>query len=196
MKRQIVVTGLMLAMAAAPRAQDSLTGLAEKQQWEERFKTMNGRLERLEESIQLYQQRLNKLAAEIHSLRDDVARTSHNSVNPATQKSLELLADAIKEVDRKRIADGEKVLQALTDLQKGLLNRPAPRRAPSPAPSRSGGDRDGYDYTVQAGDNATVIAAKLQKNGIKVTPQQIIEANPGVTWTRLQINQKLFIPAP
>ena len=197
MKRYVLIMGLMLGLAAlSPRAQDSLAGLAEKQQWEERFNTMNARIERLEEAIQLYQQRLNKVTSEIHALREDLARVNNSGVNSATQKSLELLADAIKEVDRKRIADGEKVVNALTELHKGLLNRPPAGRAAAAPASKPTPDKDGYDYTVQSGDNPSVIASKLRKNGVKVTAQQIIEANPGVNWTKLKINQKVFIPAP
>lgn len=190
---------LLLAALGPLRAQESLTALAERQQWEERVNTMNARLEKLEESIQLYQQRMNKLNDEIRSVREELARANNSGVNAATQKSLELLANAVKEVDRKRMADNEKVLNALNELQKGLLNKSnSSRSAPkdTPPPRAASPAKDGYEYTVQAGDNASVIASKVKKNGVNITPQQIIDANPGVAWNRLKVGAKIFIPAP
>jgi LysM repeat protein len=38
--------------------------------------------------------------------------------------------------------------------------------------------------------------AALQKQGLKVTQKQIMDANPGVNWSKLRIGQKIFIPSP
>jgi LysM repeat protein len=49
----------------------------------------------------------------------------------------------------------------------------------------------GTEYTVMRGDNLTTIGKKFG-----VTPKQIQDANPGIVPTRLQVGQKLQIPAP
>lgn len=198
MKRYVLFASLTVTafMAAGPlQAQNSLVALAERQQWDERFQMMSARVEKLEEAIQLYQQRINTLTAEIHSLREQLAGANGgNSVNAATQKSMELLADAIKEVDRKRMADNEKILKALDDL-KGSVHTPSIIRHTASSSARPSKEK-GWEYTVESGDNSLVIAEKLKKNGINVSASQIVDANPGVVWNRLKIGQKIFIPAP
>jgi len=200
MKSYVLLTALVAGLTGfATHAQDSATAIAEKQEAEERYKTLSTRLENLEEAIQAYQKRMNALAEELKSVREEMVRLGSNtSINAATQKSLENLAEAIKEVDRKRLEDNKRVLTALDDIRKGLTERSAPTVRPNPptvAPQRNPNE-PGYEYTVQANDNPYVIASKLTKQGLKVTSKQIMEANPGVNWTRLKIGQKLFIPEP
>ena len=59
---------------------------------------------------------------------------------------------------------------------------PAPATAPAPA---------AQDYTVVKGDTFSIIARKFG-----VTIKAIEDANPGVQPTKMQIGQKLHIPAP
>jgi LysM repeat protein len=206
MKRAVVLLSwLAVGAAVAQPAPETPIAVAEKQEAEERYKTLTARLENLEESLQTlqqnYQKRLGALADELKGLRDEVGRLG-SAPNAATQKSMEILAEAIKEVDRKRMADNEKILSALEDFRKGLLEKPGATAPPSirtnppaTAPNRPRNEA-GYEYTVRSGDNPTVIARALNQQGIKVTAKQIIDANPGVNWTRLKVGQKLFIPAP
>ncbi len=202
MKWQILLSSLLVCFATTilhaqqpPTRQDSLVALAERQQWDERFTAMNTRVEKLEEAIQTYQQQMHKMAEEIHSLREEISRLSgNNGANAATQRNLDSLTDAIKEVDRKRLADHESVMKALENLRKGVINQPVITPRASASSARSGSEK-GFDYTVQSGDNSLRIAEKLKLNGIDVTPKQIVDANPDVVWTKLQIGQKVFIPA-
>jgi Skp family chaperone for outer membrane proteins len=203
MKRCVLLTAFCACLIAPlARAQDPLTAAAEKQEAEERYKTLTARLENLEEAIQAYQKRMNDMATEIRSLREDLARMNVNAVQSATQKSLENLAKAIEEVDRKRLSDNEKVLKTLDDVRRGLAERPSSPPKPPPATGGGGnktpkdGKEKGYEYVVQANDNPSVISAKLAKQGLKVSSRQIMEANPSINWSRLKIGQKLFIPEP
>ncbi len=202
MKRYVLVTALCACLAAPlVRAQDSPTAIAEKQEAEDRYKTLNARLENLEEAMQSHQKRMNALAEELRAMREDLARLGQNTtLNVAAQKRLENLAEKIEEVDRKRMADNEKVIATITaEIKRALSERPSSPTRVNPATSSTtsrSGNEPGYEYTVQANDNPYVIASKLAKRDIKVTSKQIIDANPGVNWNKLKIGQKIFIPEP
>lgn len=206
MKRYAYVATVLACLAAAPMpGQDTPTALAEKQEIETRFKDITAKLENLDETIQAYQKRLDRLTKEIEAVRDEIAQLkSNNSLNTATQKSLETLAEKVKEVDNKRIADNEKVMTALEKLGKSFSDRTtSPVRSPGPAsptPSTTAshrGDKEkGWEYTVVSGDNPAVIASKLRKQGINISANQIMSANPGVNWYKLKIGQKIFVPEP
>ncbi len=202
MKRYVLVTALCACLVSPlARAQDSPAINALKEEAEERYKTFSARLENLEEALLGQQKRMSLLAEEVRSIREELTRLSSNTAQTAaTQKNLEKLAEAINEVDRKRQSDNEKVLATVTsEMKKILAERPSgsPRGNPTTAtsPPRPATER-GYEYTVQANDNAAVIASKYGKQGVKVTAKQIIDANPGVNWTKLKIGQKVFVPAP
>ncbi len=202
MKRHVLVTALCACLAAPlVCAQDSPTAIAEKQEAEERYKTLSARLDSLEEAMQSHQQRMKALAEELRAMREDLSRQAqNNTLNAATQKRLENLAEKIEEVDRKRMADNEKVIATITaEIKRALSERPSGGtrgNPPPPSTTPKGGNEPGYEYTVQANDNPYVIASKLAKRDIKVTSKQIMDANPGVNWNKLKIGQKIFIPEP
>jgi len=62
--------------------------------------------------------------------------------------------------------------------------------------SSAGGKENGYERTIAAGDTLSVIAAAYRDQGIKVTSDQILKANPGLDPKNLKVGQKIFIPAP
>ncbi len=205
MKRFCLFTVLFVFVAAPSfHAQDTPAAIAEKQESEERFKTVAAKIENLEETILSHQKRMNGLGEELRALREAITRLNNNAAAAGTQKSLESLAEAIKEVDRKRIADNEKILTALADFRRGLSEKPTspvrtnpPGRSSTPTPTvPPGAPERGYEYTIQANDHPTTISAKLAKQGFKITARQITDANPGVNWSKLKIGQKIFIPAP
>src|SRR5712692_4624080 len=125
MKRTVFVGALLAGLfSALCSAQDTPADVAARQETEERIKTMNARIEDLEQGLQACKRELGKLNEELRILRDDLARANNNNKDAAFQKSLEQLADAIKEVDKKRIADDEKNLAVLKALKEGLSDRP------------------------------------------------------------------------
>jgi transketolase len=205
MQRQLLFAVVALgATLWTARAQEnpSLLADAQRQENEERYRRMSARLEDLEAANQAWQKRFHDLEEEINLLRQELARANASAKDTTTQDNLKNLGKAIEEVDAKRQADNEKVLAAFADLQKKILERTAPPTKPKPttppasSSSPSAGDEKGYEYKVQANDNLAKIVNKLAKQGVKVTPKQVLDANPGVKWERLQIGQKLFIPAP
>src|SRR5688572_5050448 len=201
MKRHLLLgTFLMTIAAVAIHAQDNPAAAAvAREEAESRYQRLSSRIDDLEVSFQKFQKDLDKLESEIRGLRDQVSRAADHSSGAASQESIKRLADAIEEVDRKRVKHQENVDSALREMEKvivkgggsGSRNNPRP---PANAPEGQGSGK-GYDYTVRSGDNPTKIAAVLrEQKGLKITSSQIIAANPGVDWTRLRIGQKIFIP--
>jgi prefoldin subunit 5 len=202
MKRQLLLgTFLMTIAAAAIHAQDNPAAAAvAREEAESRYQRLSSRIDDLEVSFQKFQKDLDKLESEIRGLRDQVSRAADHSSGAASQESIKRLADAIEEVDRKRVKHQENVDSALREMEKlivkggGSGSRSNTQRPPANPPEGQGSGK-GYDYTVRSGDNPTKIAAVLrEQKGLKITSGQIIAANPGVDWTRLKIGQKIFIP--
>ncbi|HUA68298.1 MAG TPA: LysM domain-containing protein, partial [Candidatus Saccharimonadales bacterium] len=116
-------------------------------------------------------------------------------------------AQQIQEIDKKRQEDNERVLKELERLEKSLGASPSghklsPDLSPdtSPVPSKnhstSSGAQSGYDYTIHSGDTISAIAKAYRDQGIKVTTDQILKANPGLDPKNMKVGQKIFIPAP
>jgi LysM repeat protein len=201
MKRQLLLGMFLIALGpAAIIAQDN-SGAVARQEAEARYQQLSSRIDDLEVSFQRFQKDLDKLESEIRGLRDQVSRIADSSHNAATQESIKRLADAIEEVDRKRLKDQDSVNAALREMEKLIVRggSGAPRnntKPPEKTPDLQGSGK-GYDYTIRSGDNPTKIAKVLnEQKGLKITAKQIIAANPGVDWTRLKVGQKIFIPDP
>jgi predicted RNase H-like nuclease (RuvC/YqgF family) len=200
------VAALLIGLPAALSAQDTPAAVAERQETEERFKTLTTRLENLEETIQAYRTSLDKLTKELGHLRDDLDRVQNNNSSAGMKESLRLLEEAIKEVDRKRIADNEKVLATLDKLAKNFSEKVASSppskplsssNASKPDLSKPGpGSEKGYEYVIKEGDTLSGVVSRLHAQGFKVSQKQVADANPGINWSRLRIGQKIFIPAP
>jgi len=211
MKRQVILCALLAGFTSAVpqlRAQDtpaSPAAVIQRQEAdEERYKFMSADIEKLKENNQALVQRLNELRDEIRRLSEELARANSNKDKDlATREDLKHLADKIREVDDKRISDNEKTLAEIARLGKTLSTPPKSYSPPPPASSgkpnvepKTGVTEKGFEYTIRSGDNPRVIAQALAKQGMKITSQQIIAANPSVDWQKLQIKQKIFIPAP
>lgn len=209
MKRQIMIWILLVSFTSWPSrlfAQESPAAAAERQEAEERYKRMSADIEDLKTTLQSCEKRLDEQRTEIRRLSEELAKVGSNK-DLATKDDFKHLADKIREVDEKRIADNAKLMENVTSefarLEKKLLSAPVKPSPPSnpPTPTKptmepKTGNEKGYEYTIRANDNPHVIAAALTKQGVKITSKQIIDANPKVDWYKLRIGQKIFIPAP
>jgi nucleoid-associated protein YgaU len=184
---------LALCSPAALRAQDAAT--------EERLNKLAGRMEDLAAAQEVLKKQLADLAKDLENLREQSAKPS---ANYAQREELNRLAEAIKEVDRKRMDDAEKthaellklrkLLEApLTAPKKGSSAKPPKETAVTPAPPSS--DK-GFEYVIKSGDTLEAIVQAYKEKNIKVTVNQIVNANPGLKPERLRVGQKIFIPAP
>jgi len=204
MKRQLLFAVLLLTLLPHVNAQDNpAAAAAAREEAEGRYQRLNARLDDIEVAFQRFQKERDKLESEIRALRDQVSRLGDNSQHNATQESIKRLADAIEEVERKRVKHQENVDSALERMEKLIVKggSSSPRTSTTPkaqsTPPKSDGSGKGYEYTIRANDNASKIAAALrEQKGLKITPQQIIDANPNLDWTRMKIGQKIFIPDP
>ena len=200
MKRQLLFAVLLLTLLPHVNAQDNpAAAAAAREEAEGRYQRLNARLDDIEVAFQRFQKERDKLESEIRALRDQVSRLADNSQSAATHESIKRLADAIEEVDRKRLKDQDSVSSALREMEKLIVKGggTAPRTStPKTQSAPPKVDSTGkYEYTIRANDNAKKIADALrEQKGLKITAQQIIDANPGLDWTRLKIGQKIIIP--
>jgi LysM repeat protein len=191
---------VLMVVLAVPRvrAQDPAT--------EERLNKLAGQIEDLRAAQEALSKEISRLNTQISHLREQLDRPTPNY---ASQDDLKRVADAVKEVDRKRMDDYEKIGTQLRALSKALsASGPAPGgRKPSaaatPERERDSGGRDhgnaeekGFEYTVKSGDSLSLIVQAYRDQNIKVTAEQVLKANPGLKPEKLRVGQKIWIPAP
>jgi LysM repeat protein len=181
---------IVVFTASLARAQDAAT--------QQQIDQLNGKLQDLIEAQAAQGKRLDALGKEIGELRDKVSQPA--AVNDsASADDLKKLAAQLQEIDRKRVADNEQILKVI-----GKLGS-TPRRPPAAAPVSTenvtplpapGTKQKGYDYEIVSGDTPSGIAKKYRAQGVKVTSDQILAANPGLNPSGLIVGKKIFIPDP
>jgi len=188
----LAAAGMMLAAPLAP-AQDAAT--------QERLDKLSGQINDLVEVQRALQKQIAEVSREMDSLRSQLNRPNENNV---THNDLKPLIKAIEEVDRKRIDDAKAVQSQLASIAKSL--EAAASRRPERPPVRSNPESDpgttparpqrGYEYEVKSGDTLSTILAAYREQGVKVTTDQVLKANPGLKPERMKVGQKIFIPNP
>jgi LysM repeat protein len=192
--KRIAICALGIALAAGPalRAQDAAT--------EERLNKLSGQIQDLQAGQEALGKHFDSLGKAIESLRGQMDKPSGNY---ASDEDLKRLAEAVKEIDRKRLEDYEKIHTELKNLGKSLA-APAPpvhKSAPAPVNDSPTSEKSSisdkvFEYQVKKGDTLSIIAQAYRDNNIKVTTDQILKANPGLKAEKLRVGQKIFIPAP
>jgi hypothetical protein len=184
----LLATAVLMTTPLA-RAQDAAM--------EERINQLNGKIEDLIAGMEAQKKVISDLRKEIEKLREeqDKPNTAY-----ATHDDIKRLGETVKEVDRKRIDDNEKVQTALLNLSK-KLSVPPPKSPRTPTSTTSDTeppkhDDKGFEYTIKSGDNLSTIVKLYKEQNIKITTDQILKANPGLQADKLKIGQKIFIPAP
>jgi Skp family chaperone for outer membrane proteins len=200
MRRALFFAVLLISPTAF--TQDSPIAVAEREDARERYKRMSAKIEDLENTIQTYNQQFQKMEAEIHRLRDDIAKLRDGS-RDSTGKSD--IVEQIKAVDRARLADQENVMKEFARLRKELLgslnnggggsSKPSKSKEMASAPAPTPTTEKGLEYSIREGDTLSKLVLALKKQGVNVTQKQIEQANPKVNWNALKIGQKIFIPA-
>jgi LysM repeat protein len=188
MKRILIWIFILGISLAAARAQDAAT--------QQQIDQINGRLQDLQDAQAVQAKRITALEKEISELRDKSNGSGANS------DDLQKLADQVQELAKKQQADNDLILKEIGKL--GKVGGSSPGRKSTPGVttntatggSTTGGKEIGYEYKVVAGDTLSIIAKKYRDQGIKVTADQILKANPGLDPKNLKVGQKIFIPAP
>ena len=193
--KRISIMLVTLAVCTAPiaRAEDAAT--------EERLNQLSGKIEDIIASQETQRKRVAELAKEIDGLRDQQGKPN---TSYASQEDLKRLAESVKEVDRKRMDDNEKIHTDLLKLSKTLSTPlPSPKKKPATTqsdtlsvPDKPGKKEDVAEYTIQSGDTLSVIVQAYREKNVKVTVQQIINANPGLVPEKMHVGQKIFVPLP
>jgi LysM repeat protein len=179
--------------ASLARAQDAAT----QQQIDE----LSARIQTMLETQEAQGKRLDALEKGISDLQDKLNQPAAN--NGASQDDLKKLADQVQEIDKKRQADNELILKQIEKLGKvsgstGHKSSPAVSTTTStdnPTATASGPQK-GYDYTIAANDTISAIAKEYRAQGVHVTSDQILKANPGLNPSGLIVGKKIFIPDP
>jgi hypothetical protein len=211
MKRLIMA--LCLGMAAIGTAtqlpgQDAAqtaAAQADRQDMEERYKRLNSAVEEILVGEAQQRKRIGELVDEMRRLREDVNRTSQNLANCASVDDVKRLAKAVQEIEQKRGQDKELLQERFEELKKLYKNiplnpEPRPPVNDSPPPEKTvekpAVDMKGYEYQILSGDSLSMIVQAYRKQGVKVTMDQVIKANPGLNPNRLPAGKKIFIPDP
>lgn len=173
--------------------------MAARQEATEQYQRLQAKVEESLEAQSLIHKRLSALADELRALQQELDRKGGDF---ATRDELRKLADAVREVDKRREDDRREILEAIRKLASQPAPAPPPARVvkekstePEPAATPATPQK-GYEYEVLGGDTLSAIAAAYRANGIPVTPDQILKANPGLVASRLIPGRKIFIPDP
>jgi len=188
MKRTLIWIFILGFSLSTARAQDGAT--------QQQIDQINGRLQDILDAQALQAKRITALEKEISELRDKPGGTG------TSQEDLQKLADQVQEIDKKRQEDRELILKEIAKLGKvgsqpsGRKSTPSVTTNATPVGPNPGGKESGYEYKVAAGDTLLIIAKAYRDQGIKVTAEQILKANPGLDPKNLKVGQKIFIPTP
>jgi LysM repeat protein len=192
MKRiSFLLVALALWAQPALRAQDAAT--------EERLNKLSARMDDFEASRDALKKRVDELAKELDSLREQLTKPN---TSYARQEDLNHLGERVKEVDRKRLDDAEKIHTQLLILRDALKAPLSSKKAPVAAPkdntvrANATTPDKGFEYKVKSGDTLDAIVQAYKDQNIKVTVAQVLKANPGLKAERLKVGQTIFIPAP
>jgi septal ring factor EnvC (AmiA/AmiB activator)/phage tail protein X len=164
---------------------------------------INGRIQDIQDAQAAQGKRIDALEKQISDLSDKLNQPAAS--DSASADDLKKLAEQVQEIDKKRQDDNEQILKALEKLDKAMNVSPPSRKAtPVVSPTTStdnsaqtaGGTQKGYEYPIAAGDTIAAIAKAYRAQGIKVTTDQILAANPGLNPKNLIVGKKIFIPQP
>ena len=171
---------------------------------EERLNQLTGKIEDLIASQEAQRKQLAELRREIESLREQASKPTGNF---AAQEDLKRVADVVKEVDRKRLEDYEKIRTTIKELGTTLAAQPQRTKKSDsgvmeiaqadkhPKSEKTEKSEKGFEYTIKSGDTLSGIVAAYRGQNIKVTKDQIIAANPGLVPEKMRLEQKIWIPA-
>jgi LysM repeat protein len=173
MKRFLLICLLTLALVPLVRAQDAAT--------QEQLDRLRAEVSTLQTANANLQKSLSDVLKELQELKTQMARPTGNYAGADDVKQL---AEAIKEVDRKRQADVELIKEQFRKLSKVAA---APPVTSTPA-------EKGFEYTVQSGDTLSAIVKAYRDQGVKVTVEDVLKANNGLNANSMRVGQKIFIP--
>lgn len=192
MKKIAIVTFLAVLAGSATFAQDATQQQIDK---------LSGQIQDLLAAQGQMTRRLDAMEKEISDLQDKV--NTPQVSDSASRDDLKALAEQVQEIDKKRQADRELILKEIGKLGKVAAAAPAPTHSKPDVDTSKPADegasaapQKGYYYTVQPGNTIAAISKAYRDQGVKVSTDDILKANPKVDPTKLYVGQKIFIPDP
>jgi len=186
---------MTLALATLPRvrAQDAAT--------QAQLDKISGEIQDVQDALAQQDKRITALEQKIGDLQDKTSQPAGNDY--ASSDDLKKLAEQVQEIDKKRQEDNEKILDAIAKLgHGGGFHKPDISQTPTttdnnPGPTTNpGGPQQGYEYVIAPGNTLSAIAKAYRAQGVKITVDEILKANPGLNPNALIVGKKIFIPAP
>jgi LysM repeat protein len=185
---------LVTVLAVAQDQSNSAAALAKRDYDEERYKSLEADIRALQSSNEALQKRLSALTDELRDVREELAKKPADAV---THDELNAFEKKLREVNDKREADTKLILEKLEKLAKAPpLPLPLPEPTPPPETNVPTKPVKGYEYEIKSGDSLSAIVEAYRKEGIKVTLDQLLKANPGLNPQKLRVKQKIIIPDP
>lgn len=215
MKKVLAVAAVLLLFGSRGiQSQDALSqaaALAAQRDAEERYKRLSAEVQNLVEAQEGMQkrheelrQRIDRIADDIRSLKEEISRNSGSLVS---REEFKRYVEKLKEVDEKREADKKVILDNIKELAKAPLpapSEPKPQRRSneSNAPSSSAPEDGYYVYVVKKNNRLSDIVTgyneQFQKEGRgKISMDDLLKANPSIKEPNLlRTGQKIRIPIP
>jgi uncharacterized protein YhaN len=196
-----------------------LAGALRAQLTPEDIRQLQSRLQQYDEDIEALRARVQKMEAALADARQQVveakAAASAAGKDLVTQDQLKKVVDQLRDLDKRRQDDNEKIIQQLKQLGQTIASTPPPtggetpsngrRRpvTPDPGPEASApekaslpADFEFYPHVVGPNDKTLshIISAYNKQYGLKVRVKHVLEANPKLKPERLIAGSTIKIP--
>ena len=200
----------MVLLACLPlSAQNSpAAAAAAREEMEERWKQLQSDIQSLLATQQSQQRKINALFEEIKALREEKSKTDNRY---ASQEEVRHLTEKLAEVEKKRLADRDAIIDQIKQMGKLIgssggpstpsSHSPPVKPGPSSSPSSNTNGSNstpipdkGYEHVVKARETLSAIITAYRENGVKVSLKQVLDANEGLQPGNLKVGQKIFIP--
>lgn len=188
-----------LPSTASAQASYGAEAYAQRQQEEERWRRISAQMEELLNKQEDMRRRITTLEEENRALRAEVTRAGNAGVSPEEfQRVTKQLADKLKEVDDKRVADNKAVLEEMKKLIRDL--RPtASASAPAPSVPRPSDPlpetQRGFNHTLLEGQTISAVVQAARARGVKTSVEAVLAANPKIRNPRnIQAGTEIFVP--
>ena len=182
---------ILVFTASLARAQDDAT--------QQQIDKLSGQVQDLLDAQAAQGKRIDALEKQIADLGDKLSQPAAS--DNASADDLKKLAAQVQEIDKKRQDDNQKILDALDKLGKGgTVSTPSHKptmipTTPTDNPTQtSTSPQKGYEYKIATGDTPSAIAKAYRAQGVKVTSDQILAANPGLNPNKMVVGKTIFIP--
>jgi LysM repeat protein len=199
MRKILLWLVIFVFTASLARAQDAAT--------QQQLDKLSGQIQDLTEAQAAQGKRLEALEKQIADLGDKLNQPAVAN-NSASADDLKKLAEQVQELAKKQQDDNGLVLKEIEKLGKISSGTP-PHKSPGvstattttttptdTSTSNPAGPQKGYEYSIASGDTLSAIAKAYRAQGVKVTSDQILKANPGLNPNGLVVGKKIFIPDP